>query len=116
MINFNILIDLFIPDWPSKNQYDYNKLKYKIKTNLINHYRLVPKILKLVLTIIFIFFLIYLFIIKFFVLISFKNLNEKKMINLFFSFTKITNNFERFFRSLISLYFYEIIDKNLINE
>ena len=116
MINFSLIIDLFIPEWPLKKKYEYSEMKKKIYFNLSNHYKCVPKILKLALNIIFIFFIIYFLIIKLLYLLTFKRIDQKKLLLFFFRLSKITNNFERFFRSLICLYFYENIDKKLINE
>lgn len=116
MINFSLLIDLFIPDWPIKKKYNYIEIKNKIYFNLSTHYDCIPKILKIALNVIFIFFIFYFLIIKVLYFLTLRKIDQKKLILFFFKISKITNNFERFFRSLICLYFYEIIDKNLINE
>ena len=116
IINFNLLIDIFLPNWPKLSENDLNKVKKKILANLKEHYFVLPTMLKLALNIIFILFSIYIFFITFLYIISFKKIHYRKKILFFFKINKLLFNFERFFRSIINLYFFEEIEVNYKNK
>lgn len=116
IINFNFLIDIFLPNWPKLSENDLNRVKKKILANLKEHYFILPTILKLALNIIFILFSIYIFFITFLYIISFKKIHYRKKILYFFKINKLLFNFERFFRSIINLYFFEEIEVNYKNK
>ena len=111
IINYTLIIDLFIPDWPNLNTEDKKNIKNIINDKLKTHCSLIPVLLKIALNFIFIFFIIYYFFCKLLHLVSFKKFNLKYFVLKFFHFTVLFSNFERFFRSLICLYFYENLTK-----
>ena len=111
IINYSLIIDLFIPDWPNLNNEDKKNIKRIINSKLKTHCSLVPSLLKLALNIIFIFFITYYYFCKLLYILSFKKFNFKYFVIKFFHFTVLFSNFERFFRSLICLYFYENLTK-----
>ena len=115
MINFDLIIDIFFPTWPSLDEENKRNIKIEIKKYLVSHFRMIPFLLKMVLTIIFVLYLLYFFIISFLFFFLTKKF-KKKILLKFFSINYYLKNFERFFRSLISLYFYENkVVKKMIN-
>lgn len=112
IINFNLLINIFLPNWPQLNEVEIIKIKKNIYKNIKEHYLVLPSILKIALNLIYIFFIVYYMIINSLYILSLKKFNNKKIVLYFFQINKLFFNFEKFFRSLINLYFFEEIELN----
>ena len=117
MINFDFIIYIFLPKWPNISSSELNLINENLKNKITEHYKLIPILLKIFLNLVYILFLIYIFFIKIFK-IGKNNILIKNLYLVFFSKNKYFKNFERFFRSLVCLYFYEeeIIKKIISNE